>query len=298
MRGEHSLSTLIDSCWMAARRRASIVLPLAFVSATAAGCSEILGLEERPVDDGPTVPRDGRMPDARADGPTLAPNDVGVSDTPADLDGADAGIDCLGARRDAYYCDDFNGPTLAPAWQAITTAAESSVGTATRSSVPGRLLATGFNGLPTTGESKVRFLHPTPGGGPVALRFSFYLEDDSYPQEKPHKVASLKTAGVAEASVVFVATDGNGNGKLELRFEGTTLDLGATIKSTLVCYQLVFDGQRVRAFRGNDDRGSAAMGTPVTAVELGMEWSHGTGGSSVFFYYDDVIIAPAAVSCP
>jgi hypothetical protein len=278
------------------------VLALGIVMAT--GCSAILGLQERPIDDGPT--RDASGDD---DGTNDATAAVDANADSASEDAKDERIPCLGRLERAYWCDDFETPTLSPQWTVESSGPEAKIeGFAPPPSDGGlkapsgvRVLSSGFDPIPDSGDAFLRFKHPIADGGPLGIRFAFYLLEDSWPfagERVP--IAGLKTATNEQITLVFVPIAGqNGDGNIELDVPGqSTIQLGPSSKNTWLCYQIVFTGKEVEAYVGNTPRDYRPFAKNIMFAELGMRWTFGpNANANHFVYYDDAVVAPGAVQC-
>jgi hypothetical protein len=306
------MSLVID--FLVRMRRSFFVLVMTL---TAGGCSALLGLEDRPSDNGFTDDDEAGRADRRVE--TLL--DGEQSDGPGSSSGGpDAGSDvslipCFdgGKQQPAYFCDDFeSGPTFKPGWTPFTTnGGEVSVklftnsegGQETRPASGLRFMTSGFNDIPMTGNAYVRYMHPKGAsiGGPLAVRFSWYLETDAWAATGRHPIASMTTANGVVVKLVFVVQQDQSDGQLEVDIPGAprSLLIGPSNKETWVCYELVADGTNLEVWKNTRREDFLPFTQPIGSVDLGIKWvaPGPSTGNSNFNQYDDVIISPARVGC-
>ncbi len=245
---------------------------------------EVVGGEDSPVDG---VADSGRNGDADADAEPEGRTDGGQ-------------IDCLGAFRDAFYCDGFESPSLATTWEQIlkpASAAQISVQSETKLA-GAQALRSGFAPIPATGEAKVHF--PRPGGaGPLSLQVSVHVDLDAWETGEVIPLFALRAGTASPAVVVFVASGVDGAGQMELRVAGgPTIALGAVVASRWDCYEIAFDGATVTAFRGTTLKGTAPSSAAIDGADIGMEWNYGENAlADKHLHYDDAVIAAAPIGC-
>jgi hypothetical protein len=257
-------------------------------------CNTILGIGEPPIE------QMGSSPRVTVDGSTTSP---GNPDAATDVvDGAAPGIDCLGARREAFFCDGFEAPTLSATWQQVVVPADSGkLRPAAGIAVAGAQgLHAGFSPIPESGEAGL--LYKRPGGtGPLALQVSFYLDNDAWGAGQPAPLFGLRAGTDLSAIVYFVASGVGGGGNLELRvLGGPTLPIGPGAVNAWACYEVVFDGANVTVYSGMTSKGSAPLTAAIDSAEIGMGWPLGNGANAAaakVVHYDDAVISRARIGC-
>ncbi len=281
-------------------------------------CSAILGLEPKSVDDGTVVTSHGDAsldggdsglrvdPDGQSavdpDGQVII-DDGSIAnggDASDGNDGNDGKIDCLGARRFAFYCDGFEAPIGAP-WQSILLPGHppANVTTTARHVAGVQGITSAFFPLPSgTGAAKLRYLRPG-GVGPLSLQLSIYVDNDAWAPGDAVSIGGLRASGAAAAELYFVASGTNGGGRIELRVTGSsTINLGSIAADQFRCFEIGWDGATVTAFAGATNKGSAPLGVAVDSAEVGMEYSLGANANAgKNMEYDDAVIAPAPIGC-
>lgn len=290
------------SCAIAATTLKRPLLLMLVVSA--AGCGAILGLEEKlPPEDADTRPADAGA-DRRTEDVILTPVDGGAEGAPLD-DGGDGGpptIDCLGVRRNAFFCDGFEGVALDSVWTQtlLPSAPPAELSSTTNRKIGGtRSLASGFTTLPDGGTARLGWSRPS-GAGPLAMQLSIFWADDSWPVSgSMAPIASFTFAGGKRAQLIWRQTV-EAAGNLELDVDGQpSLALGPVKVEDWTCIELYADGTKVRAWSGSSEKLPAVPITAfATAVEFGLIYLYGpNAGASKFMHVDDVVLAPGPIGC-
>lgn len=275
-------------------------------------CSAILGLDPKPIDDGAGTTghdgggREGSSPDGPlgSDGGPVLDRDGNVIDGSPGVDAADGNdgkIDCLGARRNAFYCDGFEGATIGAPWTKLLQPGTppSEVAISTSKHVAGaQSMISAFDTLPASGTAKLRYARPG-GAGALSIQFSVYVDSDAWGAGDDMPLGGLRAAGAAAAVVYFVPSGSGSAGQIELRVAGRMpISLGAATINGFACYEVGYDGATVSAYAGATLKGTAALAMAVDAADVGLEWSHGANaGAGKNMEFDDVVIAPAPVGC-
>jgi hypothetical protein len=254
-------------------------------------CNSILGIGEPPIEQMGTSPRPS------VDGSTPGPRDAATMDV---VDGAVTGIDCLGARRDAFFCDGFEAPALSNAWQQVLVPADR----AKLLPEPGIALAgtqglrAGFSPIPASGEAGLIYKRPG-GAGPLSLQVSFYLDNDAWGAGQPAPLFGLRAGADLTAIVYFIASGVAGGGSMELRvLGGPTIPIGPAAVSAWACYEVVYDGANVIIYAGSTSKGSAPVAAAIDSAEIGMGWGNGANDlAAKVVHYDDALISPGRIGC-
>jgi hypothetical protein len=258
-------------------------------------CNSILGIGEPPIE------QMGSSPRAPIDGSTAT---VGDRDA-ATMDAGDAavtGIDCLGTRRDVFFCDGFESAALSPTWQQVLVPATH----AKLLPEPGIAVAgaqglrAGFSPIPESGEAGLLFERPG-GAGPISLQVSFYLDNDAWGPNQPAPLFGLRAGIDLTAVVTFISSGVGGGGSMELRvLGGPTIPIGPASVNAWVCYEVVYNGTNVTIYQGMTSKGSAPVTTAIDSAEIGMGWPLGNGpndNAAKVVHYDDVVISPGRIGC-
>ena len=227
----------------------------------------------------------------------------GAAPDGASLDSGGAGlplIDCFGTMRAAFYCDGFEGATLAtPPWSVFVSSVDTNVtefDTSPNQHLMGARSADAFVGPGVMSKTaKAQWQRPT-GPGPLALLLHVYLPSDAWANGDSMSIAALVSSS-ARLDRVFTANGTGSNGSLSIKTAGpVSVDgfIGSVNENTWTCVEITANGTFVT---GTKSAGTKNMlGNPLepTSAELGIS----TSLAGKVFYYDNVILGPAAVGCP
>jgi hypothetical protein len=266
----------------------------------AGGCGSLLGIEpgspEPDPSDGAAAINDGARTDASND--VLVAED---SDGGAPTDAPPSGIDCLGAQRDAFFCDGFESPTLAAAWFPILVGDGATFAPSTKHFLQGTHGGLSrFSPMPANGIARIAWKRPG-GSGPTAFQFAVFVASDAWSPGQDVPIGGLR-GGSSSALVYFLPNGNDANGSLEVRFQTpgspAAVTLGAAKLNGWQCIELVHDGANLTAYLGSDAKGSAPVSVAFDTVEVGFDWPYtGNPNAAKEFSYDNVAIGPARLGC-
>jgi hypothetical protein len=264
-----------------------------------AGCASVLGL--RDIDEGAepiAAANDGDAAIVAPDAGVQKASDPDASASPDADEAGLVGIDCLGQRIDAFFCDGFEGAALSSSWvtekagESYTEFGQKEATDAVAGAHRG-YAHTGNSGGPFT--AKATWMRP---GGPGALAFQLNVRfpPDSWTANDTITVAAFTTSEGKRVEVQFTADNVYySSGALKVTFEGATLPLGTIENDLWQCIELVADGSAVFAYRGTNQVSSSLKNVgPVTTAELGIP---STPLATKDILYDDIVLAPARVGC-
>lgn len=229
----------------------------------------------------------------------MAPVDAGadVNDGAVD-DGSDGTIDCIGAKRPALFCDDFEGKTLRAEWTTtLQPVTHAKVDLTTARFLSGQQgLNASMSPLPANGVASTRWKR-TPAVGPLAVQWSFFWQSDAYNTSWTFPVGALMSGGDRVATIRVAVSSSNGAGTIQLVNGGTAKAVVPVKLDQWNCVELVFDGAKVTAFSGAGQADIPVSAT-VDGAELMFEWAYGANASaSAGVAFDDFIASPARLPC-
>ena len=235
-------------------------------------------------------------PEAGADGAAAAQDGGGDAAT---TDGGDSGlVECFGTPRSVFYCDAFDLPNIAaPPWLLNVAPPgdvnKAELATSTNVHLSGARAADAYVG-PATGTKTAKALWTRPGGaGPLAFQLNVYIPADAWTAADTTAFAALRSATGPIGELQFKPNGNGSNGDLVLANASGTVNLGPVSVGNWSCVELEANGGTLTAFRGAIKKGSLPIAAPPVAAEIGI--STALGGK--VFYFDDVVLAPAAVGC-
>jgi hypothetical protein len=208
----------------------------------------------------------------------------------------------------AFLCDSFD-PAMSPAWMQIIEGGE--LHAWTKSAASGtHSLESAFDPLPAgLGRATIAYDAPfasAPKPTSIALQFSVQLPVDGYPTTLG--LGGLRVAGGDAALSVELVNAGKRLAIVDRLTgaggAGATHDLGAMQLGAWTCVELEVDANGAfRAWLGKTLATSGTLGGGAAAfasiglAEVGLTYSAGAANDSIVAFYDDVVVAPAAVGC-
>jgi hypothetical protein len=236
------------------------------------------------------------------DGASGAP-DGGADGSSLDSDSGDAGlaaINCFGTLRNAFYCDDFEGPALGtPPWSLTASSTDTSVteiATSQNQHLTGMRSADSFVG--PGGALKTATAHwtrPMGSGQALAFQLNVFIPSDAWSATDITPFAAV-VGSSSRIDLVFSPNGLGSNGRLLLQVTGAQgpLDLGEVLVENWMCVEITADGMTVTASRGPDKGQSTSSSITPIGAEIGIS----TNLANKVFYYDNVILAPGPIGCP
>ena len=242
-------------------------------------------------------------------GPTGTPTGAQVptmgtpATTPPPKDPATAKCPELGISG-AFMCDGFESSALAASWLQVVHAGNVDGFSSKRAAAGTHSLAAAFDPLPASGRAALSYhgaFAASPKAQSVAMQFSVYLPKDGYPTSLPlggfHGASGDLTVSMSNSSQIVLSDKLAGGSKAHT--------LGSSALGTWQCVEiLIADNGALDAWLGKTHalHGTLASGASsfnsVDAVEIGLSYVGGANpNASVVGFYDDVVVAPAAVGC-
>jgi hypothetical protein len=219
---------------------------------------------------------------------------------PADAGPEDAGeprIDCLGELRPAIFCDGFESSLVDARWTPVLVPTSPPADLALNDTLANggrRSLTSGFSLLTEGGQARLRFRVPSPAPS-LALQVWIRVREDAYGPNSSFPL--VKVAGTTETASVVLATPG-GARRFEIRFPAEpAIDLGAIEVGGWTCVELVHANGTLTGRRPTSTFPTRPFLEPIESVEIGMEWLYGSGTESMYFDFDDVIVARQPAGC-
>ncbi len=212
---------------------------------------------------------------------------------------------CSAFGVDAFLCDSFD-PQMSSAWVQVLTGGELHAWTKNAASGT-HALESAFDPLPA-GVGRATLVYdapfaPSPRPSKVAMQFTVQLPVDGYPTTL--SLGGLRASSGADALSLALVGGGKRYALVDkLAGASTTHDLGAAQLGTWQCLELEVDATGAfRAWMGKTLAASGALAMGAAAfsklqlAEVGLTYDAGASNDSIVSYYDDVVIAPAAVGC-
>ncbi len=271
--------------------------------AMVAGCAapSVDGAEDLDTSSPPAAHRDATP--APAPTGSQVPTTAAPPTAPSAKDPAAAKCPELGISG-AFMCDGFESTALATAWLKVVVAGDVDGFSSKRAAAGTHSLAAAFAPLPSSGRAALSYhgaFAASPKPHSVAMQFSVYLPKDGYPTALPlggfHGASGDLTVSMNNSSQIVLSDKLAGGTKLHA--------LGASALGTWQCIEIqIADSGALDAWLGKTHalHGTLASGpssfTSVDAVEIGLSYVGGANANaSVVGFYDDVVVAPAAVGC-
>ena len=266
------------------------------------GCAAPALDQSAPVDDGQqSAPR---KPVASVP-PSSSSTALPTPSAPATTAPTSAPVACpeLGING-ALFCDGFESSAMSSSWTPVVDGGEVHPYYAQRAAAGAHSLQAAFDPLPAAGRAALSysaaFASPTKPTS-IAMQFSFYLPKDGYPTVLPlggfHGTSGALTVSLNGSQHITLTDKLAGGNK--------TYTLGNAQLGSWQCVELQVDAKgTLDAWLGTSHlaTGSLASGgsafSAIDAAEIGLSYDEGKNpNASVVAYFDDVVVAPAAVGC-